>query len=133
MHYFIPTRLDYSIAVQSELQNAKDILEPILTLGRFALVNENSTESTKFGKWVEQCGVKVLFSPRLSFQEDTPKSNRLHMPNGLAMQQGPLLRIDIPTFIRKHDLMDMPGVCQNHVLYTDVDVVFANSITQTNI
>ena len=29
--------------------------------------------------------------------------------------------------------MDMPEVCQSHVLYTDVDVVFANQITQTDI
>ena len=119
--------LYYSVALQSALENARDTLEPILILGRYGLLNENSTESTKFGTWAKERGVKVLYSPRLSFQEDIPNTNNL------AHQQGPFLRLDIPTFIREHDLMDMPGVCQNHVLYTDVDVVFANRITQTDV
>jgi hypothetical protein len=35
--------LDYSVALQSSLQHAKDALEPILILGRFGLVNEGTT------------------------------------------------------------------------------------------
>ena len=49
------------------------------------------------------------------------------------MRQGPFLRIDIPTFINEHGLLDMLNVCQEHVLYTDVDVVFANKITKKDI
>ena len=87
-----PYALDYSVALESALENARDTLEPILILGRYGLLNENSTESTKFGKWVEEKGVKVVYSPRLSFQEDVPKSNRFPMPKILAMQQGPFFK-----------------------------------------
>jgi hypothetical protein len=49
------------------------------------------------------------------------------------MLQGPFLRLDIPKFIKEHSLFDMPNVCKHNVLYTDVDVIFANRITQQDI
>jgi hypothetical protein len=49
------------------------------------------------------------------------------------MLQGPFLRLDIPKFVKEHSLFDMPNVCKHNVLYTDVDVIFANRITQQDV
>ena len=117
---------DYSVALNSALVNAGDSLQPVLILLRYGLPNANSTASNKLGKWAEDKGVKVIYSSELSFQEDLPKSME-------PRQSGPFLRLDIPKFVKEHNLFDMPNVCQDHVLYTDVDVVFPNKITQKDI
>eukprot|EP00560_Eucampia_antarctica_P008868 CAMPEP_0197822968 /NCGR_PEP_ID=MMETSP1437-20131217/284_1 /TAXON_ID=49252 ORGANISM="Eucampia antarctica, Strain CCMP1452" /NCGR_SAMPLE_ID=MMETSP1437 /ASSEMBLY_ACC=CAM_ASM_001096 /LENGTH=428 /DNA_ID=CAMNT_0043421881 /DNA_START=169 /DNA_END=1452 /DNA_ORIENTATION=- len=123
-HHFYPQ--DYSVALNSALVNAGDILQPVLILSRYGLPNENSTKSNKLGIWAEEKGVKVIYPSQLSFQEDLPKT---WPPN----QSGPFLRIDIPKFVKEHNLFDMPNVCQDHVLYTDVDIVFPNKMTQKDV
>lgn len=115
----------YSTALESALINAKDTLQPVLVLGRFGLDNENSTDHKRFGQWAEKKGVRVIYSPRLSFQ---------HLLNKYPLVfQGVFSRLDIPNFLEEHNLLDIPGVCTDHVLYTDVDVVFVNKVTQNDI
>jgi len=126
--------VDYSVALNSALSNAHDSLQPILLLGRLANENENSTEHKKFGIWAEQKGVKVIYVPRLSFQEDVIRGLPEYFLRKLfSLLQGPFLRLDIPKFINDHNLFDMPNVCKNHVMYTDVDVIFANRFTQYDV
>mmetsp|Transcript_25527 Transcript_25527/g.39243 ORF Transcript_25527/g.39243 Transcript_25527/m.39243 type:complete len:444 (-) Transcript_25527:314-1645(-) len=117
---------DYSVALNSALVNAGDSLQPVLILLRYGLPNANSTKSNKLGKWAEDKGVKVIYSSALSFQEDLPKTWN---PN----QSGPFLRMDIPKYVKEHNLFNMSNVCQDHVLYTDVDVAFPSKITQKDI
>lgn len=122
--------MDYTVALSSALKNAHDCLQPVLILGRYGNANENSTEAKKFGRWAEERGAKVVYSPRLSFQEDVDRGIPRH---SFAQRQGPFLRLDIPKFVEEHGLLDMPNVCKKHILYTDVDVIFANTITQRDI
>ena len=96
--------------------------------------NENSNEPRKFGRWAEQRGVKVIHVPRLTFQDDVIRGNPSRFQNKMfGPLQGPFLRLDIPKFVKEHSLFDMPNVCKHHVLYTDVDVIFANRITQQDV
>ena len=126
--------VDYSIALNSALTNAHDSLQPVLLLGRLGMENENSTEPKKFGMWAEQRGVKVIYVPRLSFQDDVNSHLLEHViNNNFGRLQGPFLRLDIPNFVKEHSLFDIPNVCKHHVLYTDVDVIFANRITQQDV
>ena len=118
----------YSVALKSALANAPDSLQPVLILGRFGMDYENSTEHRMIGRWAESQGVRVVYSPRLSFQDDV-----LTLSSKPPSSQGAYLRLDIPKFINESGLLDMPNVCQEHVLYTDVDVVFANRITKKDI
>ena len=126
--------VDYSIALNSALTNAHDSLQPVLLLGRLGMENENSTEPKKFGMWAEQRGVKVIYVPRLSFQDNVNSHLLEHVINNeFGHLQGPFLRLDIPKFVKEHSLFDIPNVCKHHVLYTDVDVIFANRITQQDV
>ena len=122
--------VDYSVALNSFLSNAKDTLQPVLILGRYGTSYENSTEPTKLASWAEERGAKVVYSPRLSFQEDV--DNGKGLPFAFT-RQGPFLRIDIPKFIKEYNLLDMPNVCKDHVLYTDTDVVFTNPFTHKDV
>ncbi|GFH61665.1 hypothetical protein CTEN210_18141 [Chaetoceros tenuissimus] len=127
--YFV----DYSVALNSALRNARDTLQPVLVLGRYGMPYENSTEPKKLGRWAEAKGVKVVYSPRLSFQKDVDQGL---MKKGIieySKRQGTFLRLDIPKMIKEHGLLDLPNVCKDHVLYTDVDVIFANDITMRDI
>ena len=123
--------VDYSVALNSALENAHDSLQPVLILGRYGMTNKNSTKSKKLGRWAEAKGAKVVYSPRLTFQEDIDKVWKKSI--SYAHLQGPFLRLDIPKYIKEHRLLDLPNVCKSHVLYTDVDVVFANRITQRDV
>jgi hypothetical protein len=62
----------------------------------------------------------------MSLLEDLISSEKI----ALGMLQGPWLRLDIPKLIKDHDLFNMPNVCKKHVIYKDVDVIFANRITK---
>jgi hypothetical protein len=113
----------YAAALDSALKNAKDVLQPVLILGRYGLSNENSTDLSKIGRWAESKSVKVIVWPRLSFQDHVT-----HKKPQAAM--GPYMRLDIPQIIEEHHLWSSTnGICQDYVLYTDSDVVFANPIT----
>ena len=50
-----------------------------------------------------------------------------------ACLQGPFLRLEIPHFIKEHNLFGLPNICKQYALYTDVDIIFANRITQHDI
>ena len=127
---------DYSVALNSATINAKDVFQPVLILGRHGLENQNSTEHSKFGRWAEQKGAKVIYSPKLSFQEDVDHglsnlfAKKLEPRYYHARLQGPFLRLDIPKLMKEHNLFGLPNVCKNHVIYTDADVIFANKINK---
>jgi hypothetical protein len=96
--------------------------------------NENSNEPRKFGRWAEQRGVKVIHVPRLTFREDVIRGNPSRFQNKMfGPLQAQLLRLDIPKFVKLNSLFDMPNVCKHNVLCTDVDIIFANRITQQDI
>mmetsp|Transcript_3802 Transcript_3802/g.5817 ORF Transcript_3802/g.5817 Transcript_3802/m.5817 type:complete len:435 (+) Transcript_3802:62-1366(+) len=122
----------YGAALNSAILNAGNSLQPVLMLGRLGLDSENSTVLSKFGSWAENTGAKVITVPRLSFQDVVDK----HFSSaGPEHRQGPWLRMEIPRLIKEHRLFDMPNmnICKEHVLYTDVDVIFANKLTKANI
>ena len=126
--------VDYSVALNSALKNAHDSLQPVLLVGRFGMDNENSNEPRKFGRWAEQRGVKVIHVPRLTFREDVIRGNPSRFQNKMfGPLQAQLLRLDIPKFVKLNSLFDMPNVCKHNVLCTDVDIIFANRITQQDI
>lgn len=126
--------IDYSVALNSMLEHAYDVFQPVLILGRYGMVNENSIVPTKLGRWAEEKGVKVIYSPRLSFQEDVNQGLPYYAQHKIFSHlQGPFLRLDIPKFTKEHKLFDIPNVCKDHVLYTDVDVIFANQFTRDDV
>ena len=126
--------VDYSIALNSALMNARDSLQPVLLLLRLGMENENSTEPKKFGMWAEQRGVKVIYVPRLLFQDDIKYGRWQDLLNQKFYGPfGTFLRLDIPKLIKEHSLFDMPNVCKDHVVYTDGDVIFANRISQQDV
>ena len=47
--------------------------------------------------------------------------------------QGPVLRLDIPKIIKEHSLLDQPNICTDHVLYTDVDIIFSAPFTDKDV
>jgi len=126
--------VDYSVALNSAIANANSFLQPVLVLGRYGNANETSTEPKKLGRWALERGVKVIYSPRLSFQEDVDRGRpKLLKDHVFQYLQGPYLRLDIPKFIRDHNLFGIPNVCKDHVLYTDADVIFSNKFTQQDL
>jgi len=126
--------VDYSIALNSFLANAKDVLQPVLILGRYGTKYENSTDPSKLALWAEERGVQVVYSSRLSFQEDVNKGlSNLFSSKTFSHLQGPFLRLDIPKFIKEHSLLDQPNICTDHVLYTDVDVIFSARFTDKDV
>lgn len=126
--------VDYSAALSSAIANAGEALQPVLMLGRFGLENENSGELSSIGKWAEANGAKVIVLPRLSFQSSIALS-QYGLPDAIYHQHamGPFMRLDIPLVVEQHKLFDDPGICQQHVLYTDSDVIFANPVTRSDI
>jgi hypothetical protein len=118
----------YASALNSALLNARDIFQPVIMIGRNGLPNQNSTEKTKFEVWAEQRGVIVVRVPRLSFQEHVDKRFKDHLSH-----HGAFLRLEIPRIVQELRLLEMSNTCQNLALYTDVDVLFPNKITQNDI
>ena len=90
----------------------------------------------KFVHWVQSNGAIVIDVPELSFQQlivdKLGQRYGLDMNSG-DMLQGPLLRLDIPYLIEKHDLFQLPNICPDYILYTDSDVIFVNPITHEDI
>ena len=78
----------------------------------------------KLRRWVTEKGVKVIYSSKLSFQEDV----QLNVP--INSLQGPFLRLDIPKYIKENDLFSLQNACKDYVLCIDVDVIFTNRFTQ---
>ena len=120
--------IDYSVALNSAIINANDSLQPVLLMGRYGTDHESSSEHKKLGLWASEKGVKVIYVPRLSFQDDIIRG--LPHLKSFSHKQAPFLRMDIPKFIKENNLFDLSNVCKSHVLYTDADVIFANRITK---
>lgn len=66
---FISYASFYSAALNSAMLNAPGSLQPVILVGRYGTAMENSLEHTTFGRWAEAWGGKVIYSPRLSFQD----------------------------------------------------------------
>jgi len=129
----------YSVALNSAIANAAHSLQPVLMLGRLELketYNKIATNITstppllnKFGEWAKEKGAKVVIVPRLSFQDSIDKIYPNMKPE---LRQGPWLRLEIPHLVRQHALINS-NICKRHVLYTDVDVLFANTLRKKNV
>lgn len=116
----------YAAALASAVINAADTLQPVLILGRYGL-NE-TTELSPLGRWAAKQGAIVITLDRLSFQDD------IRLPSSsVDDQMGWFIRLDIPRVVDEHKLFSLPQICQQHVLYTDTDVVFPNKITHQDL
>ncbi|CAJ1932346.1 unnamed protein product [Cylindrotheca closterium] len=120
-------RNDYAVALQSARFNAKDTLQPVLLVGRYDM---GDTPLPTVVEWAAAQGAIIVTVDELSFQDLV--NNKL-VKNVHANHMGPFLRIDVPKIVREHKLMDLPGICDRHVLYTDSDVAFVNKITQSDL
>lgn len=118
---------DYSVALNSAMHYAKDVLQPVTVLGRYGTSRVNKTSPTKFGRWAESKGSKLIHTRRISFQDDLMKAGIDYVIMSAFM------RLDIPLMIKQHKLFDIPGVCQKYVFYTDADVIFANPLSKGDI
>jgi len=117
-------RNDYAVALQSALYNAKDTLQPVLLVGKYTM---EDVPMPAVVEWAAAQGAIIITVDELSFQDlMTKKLNKNQNTNHM----GPFLRIDIPFIVQQHKLMDLPGICDRYVLYTDSDVAFVNKITQ---
>jgi lipopolysaccharide biosynthesis glycosyltransferase len=124
---------DYSAALQSMLANAADVLQPVLVVGRYGLENENSTDLSVIGQWAQSMGAKVILWPRLSFQEHVILSSHGIGRENHQYLMGPFMRLDIPKILEQHGLLDQEGICPQHVLYTDSDVLFTSKLSHKDI
>mmetsp|Transcript_31019 Transcript_31019/g.74685 ORF Transcript_31019/g.74685 Transcript_31019/m.74685 type:complete len:540 (+) Transcript_31019:398-2017(+) len=118
-------RNDYAVALQSARLNAKDTLQPVLLVGKYMM---EDTSLPSVVEWAAAQGVIVITVDELSFQHLI--HTKLVKYNFRADTMGPYLRIDIPWIIGEFNLMNLPGICDRHVMYTDSDVAFVNKITQ---
>lgn len=125
--------MDYAAALASARRNARDTLQPVLMLGRRSL--KENEEISALREWAESQGAIVVIVDSLSFEDDIDQwlSNGTETIDHPDLQQGPFLWFDIPTIIRDRKLFDLDGVCTQHVLFTDADVLFPNPITYQDV
>ena len=121
-----------SIVSLVETQSNK-ALKPILILHDPAanVIKDvtNSNSNPLIGRFAASRGATVITINTLSFQTDInnhPQFGQLPFTHRV----GPFIRLDLFNIISKTNLFHLPGVCQDYVLYTDSDVIFANQITQ---
>lgn len=118
-------RAEYAAALGSWLMHAQDALQPVLVLAWQGV--QNATDKEFLTSWAEEQGAIVLHIDEFSFQEHL---NAVNKTDGIT---GAFIRLDIPSFVEKHKLFDLPGVCGPEVLYTDSDVLFMNPVTREDL
>ena len=105
-----------------------DALLPVLMLARYGL--ENEANLSRLGSWALSKGAHVLQVDALSFQPALARSSLAHTlrarPNKHELLSGYYLRLDVPHFVRDHNLFDLPCACPEYALYTDTDILFWN-------
>ena len=121
-------RSDYSVALRTAMHNARDTLQPVLLVGKYLVKDDKMPPMVE---WAAQQGAIVITVDELSFQ-DMINSNLKTKPRPDS-HMGQYLRIDIPKFIERHNLFDLPGICDRYALYTDSDVAFVNQIRQSDL
>eukprot|EP00526_Cylindrotheca_closterium_P014703 CAMPEP_0113627302 /NCGR_PEP_ID=MMETSP0017_2-20120614/14133_1 /TAXON_ID=2856 /ORGANISM="Cylindrotheca closterium" /LENGTH=283 /DNA_ID=CAMNT_0000537539 /DNA_START=231 /DNA_END=1079 /DNA_ORIENTATION=- /assembly_acc=CAM_ASM_000147 len=114
---------DYAVALLSAIQNANHILQPVLLVGRYGCTNE---EMPPIVDLAASKGAIVVIVDELSFQQVI--SSHLARNESFKLSMGPYLRLEIPALIKRHRLTSDHGICKEHVLYTDSDVMFVNTI-----
>jgi hypothetical protein len=122
-------KLKYAAALASARYFAKDTLQPVLLLG-------GKEVDAKFRNWAIKQGAIVIHVQTSSFQEELDAILAALQSDGRnhtnADRMSPFMRFNVPDLIAKHNLFGLSGVCQRHVLWTDVDVLFANPITHSD-
>lgn len=120
--------MDYAVALQSAILHASNVLQPVLLLGRYGCKNKKIPE---IAEWAFANGAVVVVVDQLSFQKLVDL--RLAQNSPVELSMGPYLRLDIPAFVKRHELMSLPLVCDRHALYTDSDIIFVNQLTHSDI
>lgn len=119
-------RMQYAAALESARVHAKDVLQPVLLLGRYGLSEDEDVSAVR--AYAEAQGAIVVTVDRLSFQDDIAAWHRELNIVSPDHQMGPYMRMDIPGIVEQHRLFDLPGICPRHVLYTDADSLFVNPV-----
>lgn len=114
-------RAEYAAALNTQLMNAPDTLQPVLVLAWQG--ENNATDREHLTTWAESRGVEVLNIDKFSFQAELDQADRT------GGNLGAFIRLDIPSLIDEYGLFDLPNICQPEVLYTDSDVLFMNRIS----
>ena len=117
-------RLEYAAALASAREHARGVLQPVLLLSRSGATANETAGALR--TWALEQGAIVITVERLSFHDEVLRWNK---GDGRV---GPYLRLDIPQIIEQHGLLDRPGICPQHVLYTDADVMFVNPISHSD-
>jgi hypothetical protein len=119
-------RKEYAAALHSALQNANDSLQPMLIIMTPANMDQNATHIvSEYSQWAQSKGVIVVQVQQLSFQNLVYKHFPQYESDGRIAYY---LRFDIPKILRQHGLLDKPGICRQHIFYTDSDVLFMKTI-----
>lgn len=119
-------RMEYAASLASAKRFAKDVLQPVLILGRLGL--ESTEDMSALREWAYEQGAILVVVDRLSIQDNIARWHASDKTIGNEHLMGPYLRMDIPWIIEKYKLFELPGICDRHVLYTDSDSLFVNPI-----
>jgi hypothetical protein len=130
---------DYAVTLTSAKEYAP-ALEPILMLGQFGheitgesestlnLTNARAMQETPYKRWIETLGGRVIAVRELAIHSQLVHSDFNRQCSNCLGPQGPspdlagvFLRMQVPFVIDEHSLFDLPGVCDNTVIYTDSD------------
>ena len=138
--------MEYAVALASSRWFANDVLQPVFLRGAYDhearqnMTKEEFAKSIKvppnsqnFVNWIQSKGGIVVDVPELTFQELITEKLWGRYFHARGMMQGILLRLDIPDIIEQNGLFDLPGICPQHVIYTDSDVIFANPVSHADI
>ena len=94
-------RHEYATALQSARLYARDVLQPVLLLGRYGMNDTaDETGAHKLRTWAAQQGAIVIAVDRLSFQADIV--DWMGGGGNFDHLQGPYLRLDLPQIMRQH-------------------------------
>lgn len=114
--------LEYSAALNSALQHASGVLQPVL----FLMTPHDFDAPIPFVAWTQNIGVIVIRVHDLSFQDVVYQHFPQYREDGRI---GYFLRLDLPQLMDKHRLFELPNACQQYILYTDADVMFNNPLS----
>lgn len=115
-------QFEYASALNSFLAYGQDVLVPIL----FVLTPDDaviplSQDYLDYLAWVQQKGVRIHMVRNLTFQDLIYRHYPEYRLNGKI---GYYLRLDMPKLVQDSHLFDIPGICNDTILWTDNDVFF---------
>lgn len=116
----------YAAALRSAMVFAEDTLQPVFLVDRYGYEKEVLPPILD---WAADQGAIVIIIDRLSFHDLIMNFTEEQQKSG----PGQYMRLDIPAIVKQHNLINYPGVCQRHVLYTDCDILFASPIRHSDL